>query len=486
MKKGLILFVGSILCALTVLVLLPHYIMQEADRVQLIEEVLLGDPSMVEGVRITSHNHYAGELFWDTEYTAGTQPQTETVQYYSVRGKENIYPRSQTATWYDEGGYQSISLSNQLYGGWSVSSSGSIEVNGHWLAEEGLLPAYESLAAEVAPGEEKSRQIILNDYIDYFPITVELNGSRQEGRKCDTEALEEAYSKYFRIPVSESVTYTITVAKNAQGEISRLAGADNGHAAFFWHTVCAASDTDVYFSLYRYSTDGTKVNMNLIPGGFGVYRQPYSIVDGELEIDAEQLSMVYSLEDELYPYGSMFLDVNEANQLVILTDNETATCLQVVDMKTWELVQRAELERPAESTGFKAVVRVTDEFFMLWYGSGYFSLVDWTAERGYEQKLLIQLEQEDPLYNHAYVNENDMDWNGERLVYACYSKSKYSGAGNCNLELTVYDETGKIYHARYFNSLLAKQEYSYQPETENNWYMQCEPRTNVSIDVEWP
>lgn len=486
MKKCLLVFVSCMLCSLAALFALPQYIMQEADRVQLTEEILLGDSSMVEGVRINSHSHCGGTLFWDTEYTVGTRPQAVTEQYFDAGSRNtNTAPGAQVASWYNKGGYRSISLLNRLYGGWSVSSSGSIDVDSHWLEDERMLQAYEELAAEVAPGEEKSRQIFLSNYMDYFPVSVSLDVTWLEGKRYGLEALEEAYSEFFKVLVPEYTTYIITVAKNKKGEISKLEGMNSDQPIFSWNTVCAASDTDLYFTFYRHSADGTRVDTSLIPGGFGVYRQPYSVVDGELVIDTEQLSMVYSLEDELYPYGSMFLDVNDANQLVILTDKETTTSLQVVDMETWELVQRVELERPAESRGFGAVVRVTEEFIMLWYGSGYFSLVDWTAERGYEQQLLIAVEENDPLYRHGYVNENDMDWNGERLVYACYSTNGYSAMGTCNLELSVYDKTGKIYHGRYYNSLLTEQEYSFRPEATNNWYMSCEPRTNVSLKVEW-
>ena len=97
------------------------------------------------------------------------------------------------------------------------------------------------------------------------------------------------------------------------------------------------------------------------------------------------------------------------------------------------------------------------------------------------QQLLIDLEPDDPFYYHAYLNENDMEWNGEQLVFACYSENR------CNLELAVYDKTGKIYHGRYYSSLLTKQEYAERALGEkNNWYYECEPRTNVCLDVEWP
>ena len=329
--------------------------------------------------------------------------------------------------------------------------------------------------------ETKKRQIALNGYLEYFPVDITLDDNWRGKTKCDIEALDAAYTEFFKIPVPQSAKYVITVEKNEAGKIIRLAGGDDGQSIYSWNTVCAASDTDLYFTFDRYSMSGAKLDTSQIPGGYGVYRQPYSIVGDELIFDTEKLSMVYSLEEETYRNGSVFLDVTEAGELLVLIDQEETTRLQVVDLETMELLQMAELARPEECKGFEAVVRTKEDFFVLWYGGNYISVVAREEGKGFCQKLLIPLEPEDPLYFHMFLNENDMEWNGEQLVYACYSNSR------CNLELAVYDKTGKVFHGRYYSSLLAEQEYAKRALGEkNNWYYECEPRTNISLDVEWP
>lgn len=488
MKKSLAIFIVIILCALTVLIGLPLYVMREADRVQVTEQVFLGDSSMVEGVTITSHSHYDGELFWDTEYTAGTKPQAETEQFFYLQKKAVRNDGMPSASWYGEGGYQVFSLNNKLSGGFDISSSGSLTVEGWDVGCEELVEAYEVLAAETGPGEKKTREIVLKDYMEYVPIGVTLNLLWQVATNQAAETLEEAYNEYFKIPVPDAAGYRISVTKNAEGKITGMSGMSMDQEMFFLSTACTASDTDLYFTFYNSSADGSRINTSLIPGDFGVYRQPYSVVDGELVADPSELSMVYSLEGEVYPYGSVFLDVTEDGELLILSDREEVTVLQTVDLENMELLQRTELKRPEESPKIYSVVRMKEDFFVLWYGNGYISLVDKTAEQGYAQRLLFAVKEDDPLFYHNYVNENDMDWNGEQLVYACYSKREYSGVNDGNLELAVYDNSGLIFHGKYNNSLQTEQEYTNRGirGEKNNWHQSCEPRKDISLTVEWP
>ena len=413
----------------------------------------------------------------------------ETEHYFSRKGEETSASENKTAVqWFETGGYRLFSIGNGVGGGWSVSSSGELHISNGNITRRNLLEAYEALEKETVRGERKEREIFLDDYMDYFPVTVKLDAAWTKALEYDAEALESAYQEFFKIPVPEDAGYVITVGKNEKGKINYLAGGNGGHPAFSWQLVSAATATDVYFTFDNYSHDGTRMDTSQIPGGFGIYRQPYTIVDGELIFKTEELSMVYSLAEERYPYGSVFLHVNEENQLLILMDQEEATGLQVVNLDTMELVQQAELARPEGSTKFETVVRMGEDFFVLQYGNGYFSMVDRAEERGYAQQFLIQLEENDPLHYYPYVNENAMDWDGERLVYACYSKDEFSMANNCNLELTVYDATGKIFHGRYKNSLMAEPEYARRgiPGEQNNWHMGCEPRLNVCLEVDWP
>lgn len=475
MKKSLIVFIGMIGLCLTVMCLLPGYIMEEADTVRLTEQVWMGESSLVEGVTVELNNHSLKHLFWNTSYVAGSEPAIETEFEFSVsrRMTERTY---YSGGWLNENEYGCITLTNRLNGGWHVGSNGNLALDGSNVGTRGLEKAFQELSGDTAPGEEKSRQIFIDNYMEYFPVVVYL----EQG--WEKEELSEEYSEFFKIPVPQSAAYTISLEKDKQGNVIGLGGDNNGNNIFFWRTVSARSETDCYFTFYRFSSDGSRMNTELIPGGFGVYRQPYATgIDG-VYMDPSKLSMVYSLEEETYPYGSMFLDINAAGQLLIMTDTEDSTKLQVVDVTTMEQIQQMEFLRPEGAKSFESVIRVKDDFILLSYGGGYFALVDWNEERGYTHQFTIQVEEDDPLYWAAYVGQNDMDWNGTRLVYAsCTDKEKMRASSN--FMMSVYDATGKIYQGQYFSSLLTEQENSRYSYFDNK---ECQPLPEDGITVTWP
>ncbi len=473
MKKAFVLFIGIFLLGLAGICVLPGYILKEAENVILEEQVVLGDREVVEGVTVNTANHSMRHLFWYTELVAGKEQETEFE--FSARERRPVAKLAGQA-WMDQSKYSCISLNNRLGGGWHVGSTGNLALDGSNIGTRRLEKAFQELAEATAPGEEKSRQIFLDNYMEYFPVVVNLEQVWEE------EDLSEAYSNFFKIPVPKSAAYTITLERDKRGNVVGIGGNDQGNNIFSWRTVSTRSETDCYFTFYRYSADGTRMNTELIPGGFGVYKQPYVIGAEGVYMNPEELSMVYSLEEENYPHGSMFLDVNEAGQLLIVTDTETATKLQVVDLSNFEKLQQIEVLRPEWQGCFERVVHVKDDFLLLSYGDGYFALIDWTKERGYQHQFTMQVSEGDPLYWSNYVEQNDMDWNGRQLVYvSCTDRTDMQGS--CDFTLSVYDASGKVYQGEYKSSLLTEQErqpYSYFRNKE------CQPWQEGGITVTWP
>ena len=226
--------------------------------------------------------------------------------------------------------------------------------------------------------------------------------------------------------------------------------------------------------------DGKRINTDLIPGGFGVYKQPYALGAEGVYMNPEELSMVYSLEEENYPQGNIFLDVNAAGQLLIITDTKNFTKLQVVDLTTYEKIQRVEFPRPEGATRFENVVRVKDDFLLLSYRDGYFALIDWNEERGYQHQFTMQVMEDDPLYRSAYIKQNDMDWNGTQLLYVSCT-DRQTMQGSCDFTLSVYDASGKIYHGEYKSSLITEQERELLYGGTS-----IEPWSELPITVSWP
>ncbi len=481
MKKTFALFLCLMICGIALLGMLPGYILKEGEQVQITEQEVVGDPSVVDGVTVTAYSHYNRRLLWDTVYTFGEEPKAET-EYRFVPAGEPAYKKYRYG---EEKNY--INLLNRLSGGWSVSSTGGLSINSSNVTIRGMEAAFSELAALTKAGEEKTARVSLTDYMTYYPVSVVMNTEEKAHLSAEADELDIEYAEFFRIPVLEDAMYEISIEKNKKGEVVSMGGSDLGSGVFSWNSVSVRTETDFYFTFHPYASNGVRVDTSLIPGGFGIYRQPYELQGEELVADPSKVEMVYPLE-EVYSQGNRYLGINAAGQLVILTDNETAICLQVVDLDTMELVQKAEYARPEGSTRFEGV-RLEEDFILLNCGKGYFSLIDWEQERGYEQQFMIQLGSEDPMYwRHDLMNENAMDWDGERLVFACYSApEQYSIQTNCNIELMVYDKTGRIYHGNYLCSLLTEQEYTGEIHgADYVWNESCEPWTKYPLEVTWP
>jgi len=472
-KKAFVLFISIFLLGLAGICVLPGYILKEADNVTLSEQVVLGDKEVVQGVTVNTANDSMRHLLWTTEFVAGKEPKTEFE--FSARERRPVAKLAGQA-WIEENKYSCLTLYNRMAGGWSSSSNGGVNLEGGLIDESGLVEAYKQLATETAPGEELSRQIFLSQYMEYFPVTVTVGDWRGD------EELSEAYSEFFKIPVPKDATYTISLQKNSAGNITQAKGRPGEQNIFTWRSVSTRSENACYFTFYHYTLDGTRINTNLIPGGFGVYKQPYALGAEGVYMNSEELSMVYSLEEETYPHGSMFLDVNEAGQLLIVTDTETVTKLQVVDLTTYEKIQQVEVPRPEGQGCFESVVRVKDDFLLLSYGDGYFALIDRNAERGYQHRFTMQVTEDDPLYCSAYTKQNDMDWNGMQLLYVSCT-NRQTMQGSCDFTLSAYDASGKIYQGEYKSSLLTEQE----RELYHYWSSKkCGPWSEQPIMVSWP
>lgn len=473
MKKAFVLFVWTFVLGLVGICILPGVILREADHVTLSEQVVLGDKAIVEGITVKTVNDSMRHLLWNTELVAGKEPVTE-FEFSAKRRTPIAMLRNQA--WMAQSEYSCFTLGNPMFGGWSSSSSGSLNLEGGIIENSGLVEAYKELDAETAPGEEKTKQIFLSEYIEYIPIAVSVHGV------MENEELSEAYAEYFRIPVPKDVMYTISITKNNRGGITRMQGSPGDQKMFTWRSVSARSEEACYFTFYPYTQDGNRIDTGLIPGGFGVYRQPYAVGAEGVYMNPEELSMVYSLEEENYPQGSVFLDVNAAGQLLIMTDAEDFTKLQVVDLETYEKIQQIEVPRPAGNVCFESVVRVKDNFLLLSYRGGHYTLIDWNTERGYEHRFTIQVPEDDPLYRSSYMDQNDMDWNGTQLLYVtCTDPEEWRGT--CDFVLAVYDAAGKVYQGEYKSSLLTEHEriaFRYWGTNE------CEPWEEIPIAVSWP
>lgn len=518
MKKTFGLFLVVMLGGLASLVLLPGQLLKVADQVTFTEEVISGDKSVAAGVTVTARYDYDNHLFWNTVFTLGTPsgsaevPDTSGTSSGSAEVSDTsgtlsgsaeteytFYPLSyrqtKEASWTEKRGYGCLDWNSPIYAGWSSSTNGGFDLNGENRAHipSALLPAYRTLAEQTRPGESNRMLIRLKDYVEYYPIEINVEHLRSDAQivyYLTGEEMARAYSDYFKIPVSEEELYQITLEKDKTGAVVSVGGQEAGEDRFHfsWEVVSICTDTDIYFIVSPYS-NGTKMDFSQVKGGFGVYRQPYLADENNCAvIRTEELELVYALTDDFSVGGTLLLDINSAGQLVIFSDTrEGSTAFLVLDLQTWEPVQKGEFSNPAAGGSLFTIARATDEFLLLNYENNTFVLLEYQPQ-GLFYQFDFQAPEDSALPDFNWQLYNSMDWNGKELVYVSYGRSYYGQTFNCNFDLEVYDATGQLYHGRYVCSLQTKQEYSpinWENWNQNNWEESCWPDEAVSIQVNW-
>lgn len=540
MKKTFVLFLTAMLCGLAALCFLPGQLLKAAEQVTFMEEIISGDKSAAAGVTVTAHYDYDRHLFWDTVYTVGTPsdhakapdaagmlssdakapdaagmlssdakaldaagmlsgdakaldaagtPSGNTEAKYTFYSLS--YRQTRETFWTEQRGYDCLEWNSELYN-WSASTSGSFDLNENVAnIPQELLPAYRKLAEQTQPGESKSMRIRLKDYFEYYPIEINVEhlcSGAQIVYYMTGEEQARAYSDYFRIPVSTEEWYQITLEKDKTGAIVSVGGSQE-ESMFQWEVASICTDTDIYFIVSPYS-NGKKIDFSQVPGGFGVYRQPYSADENNCAvIHTEELEMVYALTDDFFVGGTLLLDINRAGQLVIFSDTkEGSTAFLALDLQTWELVQKGEFSNPAAGGSLLTLAWATDEFLLLSYEKNSFVLLTYQPAQGLCYQFAFQAPEDSTLSNFNWRLCCSMDWNGKELVAVSYERSYYGQSFNCNFELEVYDATGQLYHGRYVCSLQTEQEYSpiaWELWNGNNWEESCWPNAVLSIRVKW-
>lgn len=452
---------------------------REKENVTLRETVLYGDRSYAEGVSVLAEAHYDRHLFWSTSYRVGENAAAATdYRFYPVEHYESGEPN-----------YQGVILDTDLKYGLDTRLSDEEAV--------GLQKAYRELYLATKPGEERSMEIYLADYYDYYPIRVSMDlfgvrwsGNDYEAMSSDRYEKErrvwEAFREFFKIPVPENLPpFEITVSRGVNGGFGC---GSSGHGYDYYFNVKEAHTEDrVFFSISNRieQKDGIQyIDTSLIPGGYGIYAFSYENVRATAEqetvsafpdgydtgIRAETLSMVFPLDREA---EVLYLALSHGDsRLLIFTREGDITYLTVVDTATMEELQR---------------IRVTDQQYYTFY-----EYSNCIVLCGWESISVIEL-QEGGACRLAFtvprmeeVNDSDyqrgvaarMAFDGERLVIVDSDGDHdkvYNSFEGCGFTLAVYNATGLVYYGEYESSL------SVMPDP-NDYGFNCMPvRYQVSF-----
>lgn len=430
MRKALIIFILIFAIALSGGVYAFHDASQPRDEVIVSEHLRYGDAAAAEGLSLEMHTTYDYHLFWDIAYTAAQPENTQTAFRASAKrdyGDLDYAPMG-------------LTLMEEL-DAWRYDDFTDVDP-----AElSGLTLAYRELWQEVPAGEERAKEITLKDYIDYYPMggEVDLPGGnvlffQEEIYDENSVNAYAAFNEYFKIPVLENETRYISLGKDANGNIcSRGGGTGNSDHYNIW-TRCVTLPDAVYFTLNNRSNQGELIDMSLVPGGFGIYRLPYTVTDGVNEVDFENLSTAKSLDEE---FDITFMLADEPQEKIILIGKLGGEIrMLVIDAGSMETLQDILIADDSESCW---LYHDGGDFLTLALDNNRLALV----ERQENGEYLLRFVIDDPAHGEWYYRHDQLAWawNGEKLAMSGFRA--FDDINNryvADFFYAVYDETGLL------------------------------------------
>ena len=444
--------VGTVVCA-------AQTLGADIDDVRLTEITHLGDISAAEGLTVISQNHWKNHLIWTTTHNLGQPKSAQTdaafssFRRYGIGNSSPEYLIFQTEI---PSGYD-FSDALQRTG---VSLGEASAKNFNITTEQGTFrefatdpalgaaAAFNALYMDAPPGQEVRATIHLQDYYDYYPISLELNLpgviwthadiSEETVAVPGTQAYVVQYFRdCFKIPmIDEVLEIHLTRAYN---HISWGSGSGDSDTYSFY-AVSAANDTDCYFTFNtRTNRDNRIVDTSEIRGGYGIYRLPYqsSTSTTDIGVNVDAMEMVYPLEPGTEIEG-LYFNRTGTRLILVTKSSENQTRLDIIDPESYVCLQSFS----ADGSFFRNL-RIFDTY-----------TVAVTSD------CLSVLTEEDGIYTLAFTadiltdaygtaraitSDHAMAFDGSRLAVASNAHGGEYGIDKCGYDVTVYSADGVLW-----------------------------------------
>lgn len=421
------------------------------DQVVITEKVLYGDKAAAEGLTIRAEARLDKYLHWNTDYTIGAQPVTET---------EFVFAKEERWGDYEPGG-----LSTASYHHWYGIDEQDWENADSPEGLSGLALAYWEFFQTLEIGEEKDELIRVGDYYDYYPFRFGLelpnfymDFYHMDGVAAGTEqaeimrALNARLQEYIKIPVMEDETIRISLYRSGEKQASRR-GMGTGEGDFYHDGIYNALTADAcYFIINNRSRDGKLMDLSQVPGGYGIHILPYTYSDDRpTTVDVEGIKMVYPLDEESELLW--FETTPDKSRLLLMTKETNGDCLlRVIACDGMKTIQETVLYTVTEERQ-PYVERCQDNYILIRTWDGSIILLEERPDGTYERVIDI------PVEEHQQVSDgfHTTYWDGEKLVLAVPWNVQHRDDGElCGFAVAVYDKTGPLFCGKYTSSLDTK------------------------------
>lgn len=484
-KRGLhgkiVLWLVVLVCGIIAVAGLSSDVRQEEEQVTITPEVLYGDPSVAEGMKVQIRTHYNYGPQWTTDFVVGQEDKAQTVvNHLSGQEPEEIIYLANLVldTLFhvdpvvDKGDYKSYPTNTSIP--WN-NNNARIQ-----LVKDYLGPVLEDVAAQCEPGDSTLQTVWLEKYFQYYPMAVNIVqlanglGIWQDGEvyvpKDNYEwakIMSDVMGQYFQIPVIHDDRVTIMMEKDDQGEVASLslnAWTQDGGSSDPAGNVNCVSDQGIYFAM---NLSPEQFDYSQVPGGYGLYFMPIVIEEDRICVVPEGLTTILSLPENQI-ISKLWCD--ETGDTVIIQRNNTGEGLvfDIVDVPSGKIIQTIghgvtpewdgndKTRRTVHAIlirGDHLVIELLDDEYMV-YQKKSDGIYDFCIAGNSTQaeEMIRQWK-----YDYLEVIEYDrmgMDFNGEYLALSWFMPySKEDRMESCDIYVAVYGEEGLVYFGVYHNSL---------------------------------
>lgn len=461
MRRTLALFLAVLILSLSLYVFVFAETNNEKDNVTVTEKYVYGDKSYAEKVDINIKMLYCENLLWDITHSIG-DGKTETD--FSIH--KNRIDRE-----YDK--HNQLNLYTMLH----YSSSGGDGPH----KGTGLNKAYEELIKNAEAYVETKKTILLSDYIDYYPITVDLHFpdkiffdsslSSYTNNEIEEEIIA-GIQDFFKIPVLKDHKLVIGVQVDENGNVHSTGSYGNDGEETFedfsFYAESVITDDACFIKFSNRTCFGNIADTSEIPGGYGIYRLPYQSDEKGITFDVKNIENVFPV-DENEEVQQLKLSTDKKD-LYMISQNGNRTYLTVIDAKNYKEKSKIILsERKGQVSSFGYI---GDDFMVINHyhenyddsfsvylpdGKGSFT-EEFTSETFIEYKNSNTSDDSFTLYagGTAHMNSNiDVKWDGENLYVTNTTENHNNPTRQEGFSLSIYNKNGLQFCGSYTTGLSA-------------------------------
>ena len=415
------------------------------DDVVFTENVILGDPSMVEGVQVEVTAEWDNRLFWQSVYTAGEDPAMRTEYTFAER---KIYPDPP----FQPSGVRMETVI-EPYIPYDIFENPDVQL-------DGIAQKYYDLAQRTPAGGYGEETILLSDCMEYYPLSLSIEvgeyrtiWSSEWEQEHFTDAqweLYEIFSDYFKIPVLEGETYDIHLSKNETGDVNTMGGGSGDADGYYMFTWSVVTEDACIFTFNTDTQLGNTIDTSHLPDGYGLYRMPYTYDGEDMEtFSIGEIEMVHPLETGITIEQINLIDRGSKVELITCEADSTTIVYYLFDAETMELLQTFSFDK-----NYLYYVYHNDaQGLTLLIFDDKLVLLQKNTEGLYD--IVLDVENGADLFYEIFSNNLSFTFDGENLLICTVlqtqrSYMEYESAG---FTLAAYNSDGMYYLAKYESSL---------------------------------